>query len=154
MENYKICSFFGHRAIEITEELKEGLARKIRELIEKEGYGIFCFGGFGEFDDLAWQTVTKLKEEYPYIKRIFYLYDPRHENPKKRPKNLRDCDFEEFIYPALQFDWWYKRIYYRNVEIIDQSDYVIFYVKNTENSGAYKAYRYALKAKKAICNMA
>lgn len=85
-----------------------------------------------------------------FIKRIYCLSDPRHQRVSKRPKWLKDENYEEFIYLDLSFDWWYQRIYYRNCEMIDQSDYVVFYVKHTENSGAYKAFQYAKRKKKNI----
>ena len=153
MEIHKICSFFGHREIEVTEELVKELKLKIEDLIVNESVGIFYFGGFGMFDDLCWQVVTELKLKYAHIKRIFCLSNPRHLRVNKRPKNLKREDYEEFVYLDLDFDWWYQRIYYRNVEMINQSDFVIFYVKNTSNSGAYKAYQYAVKKKKKIINI-
>ena len=153
MNCYKVCSFFGHREIELAEELVERLKFKIEDLIVKDNVGFFYFGGFGMFDDLCWKVVTELKLKYANIKRIFCLSDPRHLRVNKRPRNLRDEDYEDFIYLDLDFDWWYQRIYYRNIEMINQSDFVIFCVKNTSNSGAYKAYQYAVKKKKNIVNM-
>lgn len=148
-----ICSFFGHREIEITSELKTKLKAYIKDLINNKTVNCFYFGGFGNFDELCWQIVTDLKQTYPYIKRIFCLSDPRHQRADKRPKWIKDEDYEEFIYLNLKFDYWYSRIYYRNCEMIDQSDYVIFYVTNTENSGAYKALRHAERMKKEFVNM-
>ena len=37
--------------------------------------------------------------------------------------------------------------------MIDKSDVIIFYAQEKENSGAYKAYKYALKKKKHIINL-
>ncbi len=151
MQQQKACSFFGHSEIEINDDLKNRLSTTIEKLIA-DGYGYFYFGGFGMFDDLCWQIVTKLKDKYPFIKRIYCLFDPRHLRKSKRPKWLKDEDYEEFVYLDLDFDWWYKRIYFRNCAIIDRSDCVIFYVNHTQNSGAYKAMKYA-KGKKAYINL-
>jgi len=148
----KVCSFFSHSKIEITEELKEKLMTTVKKLIE-DGFSIFYFGGFGEFDELCWQTVTQLKTTYPDIKRIYCLSDPRHQRLSKRPRLLKDEDYEEFVYLDLDFDWWYQRIYFRNCEMINQSDFVIFYVNQTKNSGAYKALQYAKKNKKGFINL-
>lgn len=38
--------------------------------------------------------------------------------------------------------------------MINQSDFIIFYVNNKENSGAYKAMRYTKKKKKSFINIA
>ncbi|MEG1752071.1 MAG: hypothetical protein RR140_03015 [Clostridia bacterium] len=151
---YKICSVFGHSKIKITYELKEKLKSCLINLIENKQVKIFYFGGLGEFDDLCWRIVTKLKVIYPDLKRIYCLSDPRHQRICKRPGWLKNEDYEEFVYLNLKFDWWYQRIYFRNCKIIDQSDYVVFYVKNTENSGAYKAMQYAKNNKKMFINLA
>lgn len=45
-----ICSFFGHRNIKITEQMKSLLKNEIEKIINI-GYSIFYFGGFGDFDE-------------------------------------------------------------------------------------------------------
>ena len=62
-------------------------------------------------------------------------------------------DYDDVIYlPA--FSGWYKSIYFRNCAMIDESDVVIFYAEEREDSGAYKAYSYAKKKKgKKIINL-
>lgn len=142
-----VCSFFGHRKIDKTIELENKLKDIIEDLIVNKQVGIFYFGGFGDFDDLCWQIVSEAKKIHSEIKRIYCLSDPRHLRASKRSKWLKDEDYEEFVYLDLNFDWWYQRIYYRNCEMINQSDYIIFYVRNTENSGAYKALQYAKRKK-------
>lgn len=149
MEKHKTCSFFGHQKINIDERLKTKL-KEIAEQLILDGFTTFFFGGFSNFDELSRQTITELKQKYPHIKRIFYLYNPKQYKQIK----AEDVDCDELIYPDLEFDWWYKRIYFRNVEMIKNSDFIIFYVKNTQNSGAYKAYKYAIKKKKNFLNIA
>lgn len=148
-----ILSFFGHSEITINEKLVIDLTNLIRHLITQKNFGVFLFGGFGKFDELAWEIVTKLKKEYPHIKRIFVLTDEKHLKKYKRPKYLLDEDYEDFIYLPLQYNGWQKRIYYRNIEMINLSDLVIFYVNNTQNSGAYKALKYATLKKKTYINL-
>ncbi|MBQ8444095.1 MAG: hypothetical protein IJX25_01935 [Clostridia bacterium] len=151
---YKVCSFFGHREMEVSEELKNRLKIKLEDMIVNENYGLFFFGGLGMFDYLCWQVVSELKEKYPHIRRIFCLYDPRHQRYLKRPAWMSDENFEEIVYLDLEFDYWYSRIYYRNIEMINQSDFVIFYVAIPERSGAYKAMQHAIKKKKGFINLA
>lgn len=148
----KICSFFGHSKIIITEDLTTQLITEIRRLLS-DGFDCFYLGGFGMFDHLCWQLVTEFKADYPTIRRVYCLSDPRHTRLSKRPKYLKDTDYEEFIYLDLDFDSWYTRIYYRNCEMINQSDFVIFYAFDKENSGAYKAYKYAKKIQKDHINL-
>lgn len=149
----KSCSVFGHSKIEITKELENNLKSTFKMLITQENVKYFYFGGFGEFDDLCHSIITELKNEYSEIYRIFCLSDPRHQRLSKRPKWLKDEDYEEITYLDLNFDYWYTRIYYRNCEIIDRSDFVVFYVNHAEKSGAYKALQYAIKKKKQIINV-
>ena len=149
----KTCSMFGHSTIEITKELENKLFEIMEDLI-KQGCETFYFGGFGMFDELCHKVVSKLKETHNHIKRVFCLSDPRHLRINKRPKWLKSEDYEEFIYLDLEFDWWYQRIYYRNVSIIDYSNFVFFYVVNLANSGAYKALQYAEKKHVKYLNLA
>ena len=103
------------------------------------------FGGFGEFDKLCWEIITELKQtQFPHIKRIYVCENSDYVNhPHKRPQWLKNDDYEEIVYFELKFDYWYSRIYYRNIAIVEYSDFNIFYIRNDKNSGAYKAYRYA-----------
>lgn len=153
MFSYKVCSFFGHRDIVITEELKIKTKNIIENLI-KNCYAAFYFGGFGDFDNLCWEIVSELKNKYPSIKRIFCVADPRLTKISKCPSWLNYQNFEDIVYLDLNFDYWYTRIYYRNCEIIKQSDMILFYVTDTKNSGAYKALQYAKKMKKEYINIA
>lgn len=72
MQKYKICSFFGHRKIDITEELKQKVKEVIEDLIVNHNVLTFLFGSRSDFDYLCHLVVTKLKEKYPNIKRISY----------------------------------------------------------------------------------
>ena len=148
----KTCSVFGHSTIEITKELESKLFEIMEDLI-KQGCEFFYFGGFSMFDELCHKVVSKLKETHNHIKRVFCLSDPRHLRISKRPKWLKSEDYEEFVYLDLEFDWWYQRIYYRNCAMIDKSDIVLFYAEERENSGAYKAYKYAKLKKKETINL-
>lgn len=153
-ETHKVCSFFGHRTMEVTEDLKYKLTTLLEAMITRHNVTTFYFGGFGEFDDFCYKTVCELKQKYPHIQRIFCTADPRWLRPIKRPRWLNNENYEDIVYLDLKFDWWYTRIYYRNCEMINQSDYVVFYViDKSSNSGAYKAMQYAQKKKKEHFNL-
>lgn len=153
MVEHKTCAVFGHRTIVVTDELKTKITNIFENMMQDDIILDFYFGGFGEFDNLCWQIVSKLRKSHTCIRRIFCLSDPKHKNPLKRPKWLNSDDYEEFIYFDLDYDYWYTRIFYRNCEIINHSDYIVFYVKNN-NGGAYKAMQYAIKQKKLFINVA
>ena len=148
----KSCSVFGTNKMVITDELKERLYNVFIDLLEKD-FKVFYFGGFSEFDDICYQIITKLKEQYTDIHRIFCVADPRWERPSKRPKWLNDEAYEEIVYLDLAYDYWYTRIYYRNCEIINQSDYIVFYAPENNSSGAYKSLKYAKTKKKEFINL-
>ena len=151
MEREKICSFFGHRTIDCSKEL---YATTYAEIVASVDLGcrIFYFGGFGEFDQLCYEIVTQFCQEMPHLglKRIYCV--PLEKDLRK--KQAYDNLYEDVIYLDRKFDGWYKSIYFRNLSMIDDSDVVIFYAENRENSGAYKAYEYARKTKnKRVVNI-
>ena len=74
----KSCSFFGHRATEQTEELKQKVRETVERLIVEEGVDTFLFGSRSNFDELCHIVVTEIKEKYPHIRRIAYLC--KHES--------------------------------------------------------------------------
>ena len=149
----KICSFFGHRNVAITEEL---YAITTAEIVKSVDFGcrVFYFGGFGDFDDLCYQIVTKIKQDRPHLalKRVFCVPQERYLR-KKAPFFHRE-NYEEVRYLHPMFEGWYKSIYYRNCAIIEKSVFIIFYAETRQDSGAYKAYQFAKKQKeKYIVNL-
>ncbi len=146
----KACSFFGHRNIMVTQPLIDELKRLIEVLIKNNDFGVFYFGEFGQFDDICYQVVTELKNIYPHIQRVYISPDEKSLS-KHKIKGDKEYEFQTIF--ALKFNWWYQRIYYRNVSIIDNSDYVIFFVAKNIESGAYKAMQYATKNKKEYLNI-
>ena len=154
MENV-YCCVFGHRKIEASIKLETKLNEIFKNLIINKKVNYFLFGGFGEFDDLCHKIITKLKQQYANIKRIYVCEDYKFiSRPQKRPKWLTSEDYEDFIYFETRYTGFYQRIYFRNVEIINSSDYCVFYVSgNQKYSGAQKIFDYAVKKKKVLFNV-
>ena len=153
MAEDKICSFFGHRDVEITHELYAMTTAEIKKSVDF-GCRIFYFGGYGTFDELCYKIVTKLQQERPElnIKRIYCVSQERYL--RKNVRYFRRDDYDGIIYLAPSFEGWYKSIYFRNCAMIDESAYVVFCAEERSNSGAYKAYQYARKKKgKHIVNL-
>ena len=149
----KICSFFGHRDVAITEQLYATTTTEIIKAVEL-GCRIFYFGGYGTFDSLCHKIVTEMKHENPAlnIKRIYCVSQERYLH--KSVRYFDRGDYDEIIYLMPSFEGWYKSIYFRNCAMIDQSDLILFYAESRENSGAYKAYQYAKKKKdKRVINL-
>ena len=149
----KVCSFFGHREIMLTEELYTTILTEIEKSVDL-GCRIFYFGGFGEFDNLCYQIVSKLKAERPnlHIRRIYCV--PQEALLRKKSRWLLDGEYEDVVFLVPKLSGWYRSIFFRNCAMIDGSDVIIFYAENRKESGAYKAYRYALtKKEKTVINL-
>ena len=149
----KICSFFGHRDVDITDRLYAMTSAQIMRAVES-GCHVFYFGGYGDFDDLCYKIVTKIKHENPElgIKRTYCVSQERYLY--KRVRYFNREDYDEIIYLMPSYQGWYKSIYFRNCAMIDQSELIIFYAESKEDSGAYKAYKYAKRKKdKQVINL-
>ena len=149
------CCFIGHRTINETEELKADLTAAIEKLIQEEGVDTFLFGSKSRFNSLCLELVTELKEKHPQIKRIYV----RAEYP------VIDADYKAYLLQSYE-DTYYpdqvigagKASYVeRNYEMIDRSDYCIFYYRKgedpaTRKSGTRIAFEYAQrKRRRVIC---
>ncbi len=149
----RVCSFFGHRDVAVTERLYERVFAEIMTAVER-GCRVFYFGGYGDFDALCRNIVTKIQGENPAlgIKRIYCVAQERYL--RKPVRYFRREDYDEIVYLTPSFEGWYKSIYFRNCAIIDESDRVIFYAESRKDSGAYKAYNYAIREKnKQVINL-
>ena len=135
----KKCCFIGHRTIEQSDELLNMLHTTIRRLIIEEGVQYFLFGSRSAFDDLCHGIVTELQKEYPHLVRVAYTrrseYAVKAEEKEqmerswssllKRDVKLKDYDAEvqsERVYSAGKASY-----VERNREMIDASDFCIFY---------------------------
>ena len=185
-EAEKKCCFIGHRTIVASTELTENLTKTIERLIAQDGVKYFLFGSRSEFDDLCHSIVTALKEKHPHIVRVAYTrrseYAVKAEEKEKMERTwasvlktdvkFKDYDAEvqsEKVYSAGKASY-----VERNQELIDASDFCVFYYneeyqpprrKRTNRdlstyqpkSGTRLAYEYAVqkskKADKVVINM-
>ena len=145
--------FFGHREINETEELKLKLIGIIEKLIVENLVDTFLFGSKSRFDDLCYELVTKIKEKYPYIKRVYV----RAEYPyiSERYKNYLLKSYEDTYYPEKILNAGRTAYVERNYEMIDKSHYCIVYydeqnAPTTRKSGAKIALDYAIRQGKQI----
>ncbi len=180
--NVKVCSFFGHRKMNITEELKQKVKNIIQDLIENHNVFTFLFGSRSDFNSLCHLIVEELKQQYPAIKRIAYTcknetctleserekWEKIYFNFQKKDVHLL-CVEEEFEYKTKYCSGRASYIE-RNQAMINDSDYCVFYYDNTykpkmrkyskhsvsyyqPNSGTKLAYQYALTKHKKIINI-
>ena len=178
----KTCSFFGHRKIDETEELKNRLKFIITNLIENEKVDVFLFGSRSDFNSLCHAIVTELKEKYPHIQRRAYTcrnetctlekerayWEEIYSYVQKKPITLLGVEDEI----EHKTKWISGRAQYveRNQAMIDDSDFCVFYYDESyklplrkqyrsalstyqPKSGTKIAYEYARQKKKAIINL-
>ena len=149
----KTCCFIGHRTINETEELKGKLYKTIENLVVNENVDTFLFGSKSRFDSLCLELVTKLKEKYPHIKRIYV----RAEFPVISD-NYKDYlleSYEDTYYPEKIIGSGRAAYVERNFEMINQSRFCVVYYDEsyapiTRKSGTKIALDYATKHNKKI----
>ena len=171
MDKHKTCSFFGHRKIKLTSELKQRVENYIEDLIVNNGVQTFLFGSKSAFNDLCHQIVSQLKEKYPNIKRVCYtcksesctLESERQELEKVYSRLLNQdihlLGFEEEFEHNTKYTAGKASYIERNQAMIDDSDFCVFYYNNEyvpstkTNSGTKIAYEYAKRKKKSVINL-
>ena len=94
--NKNICCFFGHRKINITNDLINNLHITIKKLITEGDVDTFLFGSKSQFDDLCYQIISELKAIYPYIKRIYVRAEAPYINDKYMSYLLQSYEIQGF----------------------------------------------------------
>ena len=117
---------------------------------------VFLFGSKSRFDDLCLAMITKLKERYPFIKRV-YVRSMYPEIEKFYEKYILDSYDESYMPKGVEKA---GRAAYveRNQAMIDGSDFCVFYYDENyrpekRKSGTRIAYEYAKKKGKKIYNV-
>lgn len=178
----KSCSFFGHRKIEITEDLKQKVKDIIENLINNDNVSVFIFGSRSDFNDLCHFIVTQLKEVYPYIERIAYTCRSEvcvlEEDRKKweeiysrvQNREVHLLGYEKEVEHKTKYSSNKASYVERNQAMINDSDYCIFYYDENyqpemrkyskrcvtsyqPKSGTSLAYAYAKQKRKILINV-
>ena len=145
------CCFFGHRKINVTDELISRLKATVEGLITEKKVDTFLFGSKSEFDKLCLAAVTGLKNKYPHIKRIYVRAEFPYIDEDYTSYLLQSYDYPEHIINAGKASY-----VERNCEMIDNSSYcIIYYDENypLPKSGTKRAYDYAIKKGTAVINL-
>ncbi len=180
--NKKVCSFFGHRKIKITQELIVKLKTTIEDLILKENVSIFLFGSNSEFNDLCHKVVTELRQKYTFITRVMYTCKSEScimENERGKLEEIYSKYFNSPVHLlGFEEEYEHKTKYVsgkasyieRNYAMIDDSKYCIFYYDKNylpplrkqskksvglyqPQSGTSLAYKYAKQKNKVVFNL-
>lgn len=145
----KICCFAGHATLYDSEvTIKSTLKKEIANLIENENVTTFYSGGKGAFDWLCAETVNELRVDYSFIKSYWVLsYMPREKD--EFPGRISKI-FDDTVYPDMENVPKRLAIIKSNEWIVNNSEFLIEYVKHDLGSGAYKTLEYAKKKKHII----
>ena len=147
------CCFFGHRNITETEEVKAKLNAIVEKLIVERQVDTFLFGSKSSFNSLCRETVNKLKEKYPHIKRVYVRAEYPHISEDYKEYLLES--YEDTYYPKKILNSGRAVYVLRNYDMIDQSYYCVVYynelnVSTSHKSGTKIALDYAIKKCKNI----
>lgn len=142
-----ICSFFGHK--DAPSNIYPTLVETINELITNHDIDSFLVGNQGSFDSMVLRALRQLKQEHPHISYNVVLaymptekqeYDPYEFGETMIPEGL------ETVHPRYAISW-------RNKWMVNESEYVVAYVKHSWG-GAAKYLELAQKKDKTIVNIA
>lgn len=161
-----VC-FIGHRRVGVTEGLRSALRALLLELIH-EGATEFLFGDHSQFNDLCYDAVTALRQDFPQIRRVKL----RTDNPElsENTKRFFFDGYEDNICPAGVAASARAAYVERNQAMIRESDVCVFYYDSAyspprrrasrrsvtdyqPNSGTALAYAYAVKLGKRVVNL-
>ena len=146
------CSFFGHRKITVTDELKIRLTRIIKRLITENNVDTFLFGSRSQFDDLCHETVTQLKKQYPHIRRVYVRAEYPYINDDY--KNYLLQSYESTYYPERITGAGKASYIERNCEMINKSGFCVIYYDESavagRKSGTKAALDYAALKKRTV----
>ncbi len=141
VEKLKVACFSGHRKLpQDCTEIEKNLEKAIISLIER---GVIFFGNGGAlgFDQVACSAVLRLKENYPHIKLVMVLpCSPEQqslkwseEQKKHYHKILENADKVRIVSPYYTNDCMHKR----NRHLVDNSGYLICYLREPRSGTAY-----------------
>ena len=147
------CCFFGHRTINETDELRTKITDAVERLITDENVDTFLFGSKSEFDRLCLEIVTKLKEKYPHVKRIYVRAEFPFINDDYLNYLLKSYD--DTYYPEKLHGAGRAAYVERNYEMINNSKYCIVYydeqnAPTTRKSGTGISLEFAIKNEREV----
>ncbi len=162
------CCFFGHRKIEDTEELRTKIIETIKKLIVDENIDTFLFGSKSQFNSLCYELVTKIKEKYPHIKRVFVRAEYPFIDENYKAYILQY--YEDTYFPEHMVNAGKASYVERNCEMVDKSRVCVVYYNPDyapprrrasqreltdyqPKSGTKIAYDYAIKRNREMINV-
>lgn len=156
--NMKSCCFTGHRSFTgDTTNLDTRLYDILERAINKKSVADFYCGGAVGWDELAAQTVLKLREIYPHIKLHLILPCSNEEQTAKWTKEQK-AEFYRILNLADSVEYTSEHYYngcmkVRNARLVELADFCFcFWDTNRQRSGTAQTVRMAQRKKIMIVN--
>ncbi len=145
-----IITFCGHSSFQKNSEYERMILRFLKEKIG-DGHADFYLGGYGLFDDFAYECCREYKKINPCVG--LYLITPYITiEYQKNHLELQRERYDGIIYPEIEAKPLRFAISYRNKWMVEKADYIVSYV-NHSWGGAYKMYAYAKRIGKRVFNI-
>lgn len=141
-----ICTFFGHS--DTPKEIEPTLMSTLIDLIENKNVLKFYIGNHGSFDYMVRHCLRQLKEIYQIDYAVVLAYLPCSKYDLEQTSSTHTIIPYGIETVPRKF-----AINYRNKWMIEQSDYVVAYVKYT-TGGAARFKEFAERKKKIVINIA
>jgi len=137
----KSCSIIGHRKVNNPEEVAERLEKVVIDLVQKRNVIRFLFGEIGEFNNIAYNVISKLKNQFYKIKLICYqVQDDAIKSieqkqlyerflSEKLNKKVEFMMFDENVLVEKALNSKKGKYIVRNKEMINNADLCLFYVE-------------------------
>lgn len=152
MNSYTV-SFFGHRRIDNFNYVEYLVSQIIENLLSSHSHIEFLVGRDGDFDQIVSSAIHRYKRLIRSDNSVLvwvmpYLTASFRENEdsfRAYYDEIEVCDDSSLSH--------FKRAFQiRNQQMVDRSDYVVFYVHH-KSGGAYLTMQYAAKKEKEYINI-
>ena len=142
----RACTFFGHHMI--SENIKPKLLSVITELIEKNDVHLFYVGNHGSFDSAVFQVLKQLAQTHDIKYYVILAYMPDHRGDHHFYPNI-----ETLLPNGIEAVPKRYAILYRNKWMVNNSDFVVTYVRHDQGSGAARFKRLAERKNKVVIEL-
>ena len=144
-----ICSFVGHKLAR--SDLMKEVITEVEKIVLASDESVFYSGSMGDFDKICEQAVRETKKKYPDRKICLCKVLPSYGYIKDKQEQdfLKRLYDEVFVCSASDGAHYKAMIGKRNRWMMEQSDYIIAYVKY-DSGGACRTLRYAQRLGKKI----
>ena len=145
-----IVTFCGHSRFSKSEEYEQKILAFLEEKVGDRHADMYL-GGYGSFDNFAYDCCKKYKETHTNISLVLvtpYLtidYQKNHLDYQK-------ARYDSILYPEIEDKPKRYAITYRNKYMVEMADYVVAYVSHNWG-GAYTTYKHAKRKGKEIFNL-